>query len=76
MKYLKKFPKWNNAKFVTVFITIDPGLLAIATSVLEDSGINFLVFNNNPLEFMSLGAEIKVDELNLEGAKELLKDLM
>ena len=67
---------------VTVFRTNDPGLLAVAQSLLEDADIGFFVAGQAVSGLYPGGAtgpygvpEVRVAAENAEEARDLLKDL-
>lgn len=67
---------------VTVFRTNDPGLLAVAQSLLEDANIKFFVAGQAVSSLYPGGAtgpygvpEIRVAARNADEARDLLKEL-
>ena len=62
---------------VTVFTVRDPGLQAVAESVLEGAGIPFYVKSQNAsnLTPFFIWVELQVDPAQAEGARALLADL-
>ncbi len=83
---VKVLIKDDYLKFVTVFCSSNPALLAIAKSLLEDANIRYFVANENVQDFIGGrltgfnaaigGVEIKVCEENKEEADILLQDLL
>ena len=75
-------PEHDDAAPVTVFRTNDPGLLAVAQSLLEDAHIEFFVAGQTASGLYPGGAtgpygvpEIRVAAQNADEARELLKEL-
>jgi hypothetical protein len=72
----------DDAGFITVFRTNDPGLLAVAQSLLEDANIEFFVAGQVVGGLYPGGAtgpygvpEIRVAAQNADEARDLLKEL-
>jgi hypothetical protein len=76
-------PEHDAAALVTVFRTNDPGLLAVAQSLLEDANIEFFVAGQTASGLYPGGATgpygvpaIRVAAENADQARELLKELV
>ena len=72
----------NDSTPVTVFRTNDPGLLAVAQSLLEDADIEFFVAGQAVSSLYPGGAtgpygvpEIRVVAQNADEARDVLRDL-
>jgi Putative prokaryotic signal transducing protein len=74
------FPGDDPEEPVTVFRTTDPGVLAVAKSLLDEAGIEFFVVGESagglyPGPAGPFPPEIRVTHQNAEAARELLKEL-
>ena len=72
-------PKQESVKLVTVFVTNDALVVAVAKSILDSAGIRYLV-KGEMLRWAASGpmgelVEFQVAEADAENAKQLLKDL-
>jgi hypothetical protein len=73
-------PRWSRpVELVTVFKCGDPGRVALAKSLLQSTGIQFVVLNEAIAPFgmnmIICPAEVQVDREDATEAKALLKDL-
>lgn len=83
---VEELPEETFAKFVTVFSSSDPGLLAIVKSLLDDAGFPYFVLNENVQDWIGGGrilgintavgpAEIQVEKRHFKEAKQILREL-
>jgi len=79
----KPKPRWSRpAELVTVLLCADAGRIALAKSILQSAGIQFVVRNEAAQNLYGMAsatfggpAEFQVDREDAADAEELLKDL-
>lgn len=69
-------PELNEAELVTVLEARDLAIVALAKSILEEAGIDYVAKGELPMEQLAVGPmEIQVDKNDAELARDLLADL-